>query len=108
MAHRRQFFPKSHCKPSVDDWRVLSGNIFINRNCLRWCDALKESGSPNRLHNHWNRWRDKWVFARIMNRLTAEAAVLKTVMIDATYLKAHITAASLRSKNGGRATKGAV
>ena len=35
-------------------------------------------------------------------------AVPKTVMIDATYLKAHRTATSLRSKMGGPATRGAV
>ncbi len=32
----------------------------------------------------------------------------KTVMIDATYLKVHRTATSLRSKKGGHATRGAV
>ena len=41
------------------------------------------------------------VFARMMEGLASEAAVPKTVMIDATYLKAHRTATSLRSKKGG-------
>ena len=44
----------------------------------------------------------------MMDGLAAEAAVPKTVMIDATYLKAHRTATSLRSKEGGQATRGAV
>ncbi len=39
MAHLEPFFPKSHGKPRVDDKRVLSGIIFINRNGLRWRDA---------------------------------------------------------------------
>ena len=39
MARLLPFFPKSHGKPRVDDRRVLSGIIFINRNGLRWCDA---------------------------------------------------------------------
>jgi hypothetical protein len=43
-----------------------------------------------------------------MEGLAAEAAVPKTVMIDATYLKAHRTASSLRSKKGGPTIKGAV
>ena len=43
-----------------------------------------------------------------MDRLAAEAAAPKTVMIDATYLKAHRTATSLRSKKGGKATSAAV
>lgn len=41
MARLRPFFPKSHGKPRVDDRRVLSGIIFLNRNGLRWCDAPK-------------------------------------------------------------------
>lgn len=39
MARLEPFFPKTHGKPRVDDRRVLSGIIFINRNGLRWRDA---------------------------------------------------------------------
>ncbi len=46
MAKLSSFFPKSHGKPRVDDWRVLSGIIFINRNGLRWRDAPAEYGPP--------------------------------------------------------------
>ena len=42
MARLRPYFPKSHGNPRVDDRRVLSGIIFINRNGLRWSDAPKE------------------------------------------------------------------
>lgn len=38
---------------------------------------------------------------RIMEGLASEAAEPKTIMIDATYLKAHRTASSLRVKKGG-------
>ncbi len=44
MKRLKPFLPKSHGKPRVDDRRVLSGIIFINRNGLRWCDAAKEYG----------------------------------------------------------------
>ncbi|SCM66622.1 transposase [Donghicola eburneus] len=44
MASLAPFFPKSHGKPRVDDRRVLSGIIFINRNGLRWRDAPREYG----------------------------------------------------------------
>ena len=107
MARLEPFFSKSHGKPRVDDRRVLSGIIFINRNGLRWCDAPKKYGPPKTLYNRWKRWGDKGVFARMMEGLASEAAVPKTVMIDATYLKAHRTASSLRSKKGGLTTKGA-
>lgn len=46
MARREPYFLKSHGKPRVDDRRVLSGIIFINRNGLRWRDAAKEYGPP--------------------------------------------------------------
>lgn len=97
MARLRPSFPKSHGKPRVDDRRLLSGIIFINRNGLRWSDAPREYGSPKTLYNHWK--RD--VFARIMEGLAAEHSDHKAIMIDATDLKAHRTASSLRVKEGG-------
>jgi transposase len=119
MARLQPFFPKSHGKPRVDDRRVLSGIIFINRNGLRWCDAPRAYGLATTLYNRWKRWGDKGVFARMMEGLASEATVPKTVMIDVRghapsvracprkYLKAHRTATSLWSKKGGRTTKGA-
>ena len=66
MERLKPFFPKSHGKPRVDDRRVLSGIIFINRNGLWWCDAPKEYGPHKTLYNRWKRWSDMGVFARIM------------------------------------------
>lgn len=39
LERMKPFFPLSHGKPRVDDRRVLSGIIFINRNGLRWRDG---------------------------------------------------------------------
>jgi len=39
MALLQPFFLKSHGRPRVDDRRVLSGIILVNRNGLRWRDA---------------------------------------------------------------------
>ena len=103
IARLEPFFPKSHGKPRVDDRRVLSGIIFINRNGLRWCDAPAEYGPHKTLYNRWKRWSDMGVFARIMAGLASEGAEQKTIMMDATYLKAHRTASSLRAKKGGAA-----
>lgn len=105
MARLRPFFPNSHGKPRVDDRRVLSGIIFVNRNGLRWCDATREYGPVKTLYNRWKRWSDNGVFARIMMGLAAESAESKTIMIDATYLKAHRTASSLRAKKGGAGSR---
>ncbi|WP_425467321.1 transposase [Rubellimicrobium roseum] len=48
MERLRPFFPKSHGRPRVDDRRVLSGIIFVNRNGLRWRDTPAEYGSRRR------------------------------------------------------------
>jgi hypothetical protein len=42
MERLKPFFPRSHGKPRVDDRRVLSGIIFINRNVLR-CAMPREN-----------------------------------------------------------------
>jgi len=107
MERLKPFFPRSHGKPRVDDRRVLSGIVFINRNDLRWCDAPREYGSPKALHNRWKRWVDMGVFARIMEGLAFEGGEEKVVMIDATYLKTHRTASSLRAEKGGPTTSAA-
>jgi transposase len=96
MARLEPFFPK----PRVDDKRVLSGIIFINRNGLRWRDAPSAYGPHKTLYNRWKRWSDNDIFAQMMMGLAAEHGEEKTVMIDATYLIAHRTASSLGIKKG--------
>ena len=100
MARLEPHFPKSHGKPRVDDRRVLSGIIFINRNGLRWRDAPEEYGRHKTLHNRWKRWSDKGIFAQMMVGLAADHGEQATVMIDATYLRAHRAASSLGVKKG--------
>lgn len=100
MARLQPLFPKSHGRPRVDDRRVLSVIIFINRNGLRWRDAPAEYGPPKTLYNRWKCWREMGVAARIFEGLALEPAEPATIMIDATYLKAHRTGSSLRSKKG--------
>jgi transposase len=84
----------------VDDRRVLSGIVFVNRNGLRWRDAPSAYGPHKTLYNRWKRWGERGVFTRMMEGLAAADAEPNTVMIDATYLKAHRTASSLRVKKG--------
>lgn len=97
----RPFFPKTRGRQRVDDKRVMIGITFINRNGVRWCGPPADYGPPKTLYNRWKRWSDMGVFARIMTGLATEAPENKTISIDATYLKAHRTAYSLRLKKGG-------
>ena len=101
MERLKPFFPLSHGVPRVDDKRVLSGIIFINRNGLRWRDAPAEYGPPKTLYNRWVRWGRLGVFAKMLTAMAAKGQTTETVMIDATHLKAHRTASSLRGKKGG-------
>ena len=59
MARLQPYFPKSHGKPRVDDRRVLSGIVFVNRNGLRWCDAPSAYGPHKTLYNRWKRWGER-------------------------------------------------
>lgn len=101
MERLKPFFPLSHGVPRVDDRRVLSGIIFINRNGLRWRDAPSAYGPPKTLYNRWVRWSRLGVFARILFELAEAGQDAEMLMLDATHLKAHRTASSLRGKKGG-------
>ena len=102
MARLRPHFPRSHGKPRVDDRRVLSGIIFVNRNGLRWRDAPAAYGPHKTLYNRWKRWSEAGVFIRMMQGLSGGKAERRTVMIDATSLEAHHTASSLGVKRMAR------
>lgn len=81
MARLEPYFPKSQGRPRVDDQRVLSRIIFINRNGLRWRNAPKEFVPHKTLYNRWKRWSDKGIFAQLMTGLAAEHGKAKTIMI---------------------------
>ena len=106
VERMRPFFPKSRGKPRVDDRRVLSGIIYIQRNGLMWKHAPRDYGPPKTLYNLWKRWSRMGVFATIMIELAAEKQDTEIVMIDATHLKAHRTASSLAVQKGGPMTNG--
>ena len=92
------YFPLAHGVPRVDDRRVISGIIFVLRNGLRWRDAPREYGPHKTLYNRFVRWSKLGVFDRIFANLANENDAPEHLMIDATHLKAHRTAASLLKK----------
>ena len=93
MRRIEPFFPLSHGVPRVDDRRVLSGILFVIRNGLRWRDAPAGYGPHKTI-----RWSRLGVFNRILTELAAQGGKTDNLMIDATHLKAHRTAASLLKK----------
>ena len=94
-------------KPRVDDRRVISGIIHVIRNGLMWRDAPAAYGPHKTLYNRFFRWSQIGVFDRIFAALAATSQATDTVMIDATHLKAHRTAASLLKKGLFPAASGA-
>ena len=98
MRRIEPWFPLSHGVPRVDDRRVISGIIFVIRNGLRWRDAPKDYGPHKTIYNRFVRWSRLGVFNRIFAELAAKGGRSERLMIDATHLKAHRTAASLLKK----------
>ena len=98
MRRIESHFPLSHGIPRVDDRRVISGIIFVIRNGLRWRDLPREYGPPKTIYNRFVRWSRLGVFNRIFAALVAKGGEPDRLMIDATHLKAHRTAASLLKK----------
>ena|ERR1700677_2112728 len=83
MRRIEGYFPLSHGIARVDDRRIVSVIVFVIRNGLRWRDAPGE-------------------YAPIFAELARKGARPERIMIDATHLKAHRSAASLL-KNRSRA-----
>ena len=103
----RPFFPLSHGVPRVDDRRVISGIIYVIKYGLQWKDAPREYGPHKTLYNRFVRWSRLGVFDNIFTELAKAAGSGGRVMIDATHLKAHRTAASLLKKGLFPAVSGA-
>ena len=89
MERISPYFPLSHGGPRVDDRRVVSGIVYVIKNGPQWKDAPRDYGPHKTLYNRFIRWSRLGVFDRIF---------AERLMIDATHLKAHRTAASLLKK----------
>jgi transposase len=98
MARISPYFPPSHGMPRVDCRRVVSGIVYVIIHGLQWKDAPKNYGPHEALHNRFIRWSRLGGFDRIFANLAGEGPKPERTMIDATYLKAHRTAASLLKK----------
>ena len=94
----KPFFPLSHGVSRVDDLRVLRGIIYVIKHGLQWKDAPREYGPYKTLYNRFVRWSRMGIFDNISAELANTAGNDGRLMIDATHLKAHRTAASLLKK----------
>ncbi len=98
MRRIEPFFPLSHGVPRVDDRRIVSAIIYVIKHGLMWRDAPVDYGPHKTIYNRFIRWSRLGVFNRIFAELAGKAGKPDRIMIDATHLKAHRTAASLLKK----------
>ena len=92
--------------PQVDDRKVISGIIQV----IRYGPDLAQRAQllqPPQDALQPRSWSRAGVFDQIFAALAAEGTETGTVMIDATHLKAHRTAASLLKKGLFRAVSDA-
>src|SRR6202453_2147861 len=95
MRRIEGYFPLSHGIARVDDRRIVSAIVFVIKNGLRWRDAAPDYGPHKTIYNRFVRWSRLGVFNKIFAELARKGGKPKRIMIDATHLKAHRTAASL-------------
>ena len=102
MRRIAPYFPLSHGIPRVDDRRVISGIIFVIKNGLRWRDAPKDYGPHKTIYEPLSILDGASLGSSTGYSPSWRAKVqsLTWLMIDATHLKAHRTAASSCSKKG--------
>ena len=98
IARIKPIFTLSHGVPRVDDRRIVSGIVYVIKNGLQWKDAPREYG-PTKLSTTVLSDGADWVFStKFFAELVEQNGPTTRLMIDATHLKAHRTAASLLKK----------
>jgi transposase len=83
----------------VDDRRVISGIIHIQKSGCRWVDAPAEYGPRKTLYNRFVRWAGKGIWVRLFEALARYGGPKLKLMIDSSAVKAH------RSAAGGKAVR---
>ena len=93
----QHLFPKRRGVARVNDRKVLSGIIHVIRNGLRGRGSPPEYGPQKTLYNRFRRWSENGIFEPIFSALAHPGVENSgSLMIDATHLKTHRTASSLR------------
>ena len=98
----REFVPggrKGKRGPRSDGRRFFDAILWLARSGARWRDLPQDRFGPYQTaKRRYYRWIDKGVFDRIFAGLAGDGPKPERIMIDATHLKAHRTAASLLKK----------
>ena len=90
----------------VDDRRVISGIIHVQKSGCRWVDAPSEYGPRKTLYNRFVRWADKGIWVALFEALAQSDGPKLQLMIDSSAVKAHRSAAG--GKGGRKIRRSAV
>ena len=77
----------------VDDRRVISGIVHVLQSGCRWKDAPAAYGPHKTLYNRFVRWARKGIWEDMFTQLAAAGGPPAALMLDATHVKAHRSAA---------------
>jgi transposase len=107
FAKIKPFLPtKTRGVKRVDDRRVISGIIHVQKSGCRWIDAPPEYGPRKTLYNRFVRWADKGVWVGLFEALALSGGPKLQLMIDSSAVKAHRSAAG--GKGGRKIRRSAV
>ena len=97
LKRTQHVFPKQRGVARDDDRKVLSGILHVIRNGLIWRDAPSAFGLHKTLYNRFRRWSESGMFECLFSELAISDGKSGGVpMIDATHLKTHRTASTLK------------
>lgn len=80
-------------KPRVDDRRVISEILHVLTVGCRWQGTPSAYGPYTTVFNHYNRWSQRGIWRRLFAKIAATGPVPDELMLDASHVKAHRSAA---------------
>jgi transposase len=89
-------------KPRVDDRRVISGILHVLKVGCRWQDTPSAYGPHTTVYNRYNRWSQRGIWQRLFAKIAATGPVPDELMLDASHVKAHRSAAGGKGGPGAR------
>ena len=92
---------KSRGVKRVDDRRVVNGLFYALRTGIPWRDMPEQYGPWSTIYNRFNRWSKAGIWDMISDAIV-DSHNADTVMVDATSIRAHPSAAKLKKTDKRR------
>jgi transposase len=79
-------------KPT-DCKRFMNAVLYMTRSGIQWRLLPKKYGKWNSIYKRFNRWSEQNIWQALLEHFTRDAD-MESVMIDATHIRAHSSAAA--------------